>query len=79
MSEWTELAECLVELDVSIEDHSSWATRPEDIAELEELERLRNDIQAALELHHMPLRLRRPIRERHHLSVMKPVCVDPRD
>ena len=79
MSEWSDLAECLVELDLTIEDRESWATRPEDVAELEELERLRDDVQTALQLHHMPSRLRHRVRDRHHLSVMKPIAVDPRD
>jgi hypothetical protein len=79
VSEWSELAECLVELDMAIEDKESWATRSEDIAELEQLERLRDDVQTALAVHHLPSRLRRQVRERHHLSVMKPTFVDPRD
>jgi len=79
VSDWSDLAECLVELDMAIEDRASWATRPEDIAELEQLERLRDDVQTALAVHHLPSRLRRRVRERHHFSVMKPTVVDPRD
>jgi hypothetical protein len=79
MSEWSELAECLVELDLTIEDRESWATRPEDVAELEELERLRDDVQTALKLHYLPSRLRHRVGERHHFSVMKPTADDPRD
>jgi hypothetical protein len=40
MGEWRELAERLVELDLAIEDTDSWATSPDDIAELRRLERL---------------------------------------
>jgi hypothetical protein len=79
MSEWSQLAECLVELDVAIEEMESWATQAEDIAELEQLERLRNDVQSALELHHIPSRLRQRVHERHHLSVMRPISIEPRD
>lgn len=35
MSEWQELAELLVEVDLAIEDLDSWATEPEDLAALE--------------------------------------------
>jgi hypothetical protein len=48
MSEWRELAERLVEVDLAIEDRESWATAPEDVEELVRLERLRDEIQAVL-------------------------------
>ena len=38
--EWQELAELLVEVDLQIEELNGWATRPEDVAELDELEEL---------------------------------------
>jgi hypothetical protein len=79
VGEWSELAECLVELDFAIEDRESWVTRNDDVAELEQLERLRDDVRAALAAHWQPLTLRRRMRERHHLSVMKATLAEPRD
>ena len=79
MGEWSELTECLVELDFSIEELESWATRPEDIAKLEELERLRDDVQTALALHHIPARLRRRLSEHADVAVSGPATNDPRD
>jgi hypothetical protein len=77
--EWSELAEWLVELDFAIEDREFWATRPEDIAELEQLEQDRNDIQTALSVHHMPSRLRRRLRDRSSSAEPSRAMIDPRD
>lgn len=76
MNEWRELTEQLVELDLTIEDLDSWATSPEDVAELQRCEALRDEIQLALRFHHMPRRLRRQLES--HASPRHSV-VDPRD
>jgi hypothetical protein len=80
VNEWRELAECLVELDLAIEDRASWATRPEDVDELKRLEAFRDDVQAALARHHVTTGLRKHVRE--HAARRRAVCpaaVDPRD
>ena len=79
MNEWRELAEQLVELDLTIEDLGSWATRPEDIAELRRREELRDEIQFALRLHHMPRRLRRRLEDHSLAGEWPPSVTDPRD
>ena len=58
MSEWRELAERLVKLDFAIEDLDSWASAPEDVERLAELETLRDDVQAAIADRHISRRLR---------------------
>jgi hypothetical protein len=79
MGEWRELAERLVELDLAIEDTDSWATSPDDIAELRRLERLRDEIQAAVAEHRISGRLRRELEE-HVLKRSLPIAAsDPRD
>ena len=80
VNEWRELSECLVELDLTIEDRASWATRPEDVAELKQLEALRDEVQAALTRHRVPTRVRKHLIE--HAAgrpAMCPAAVDPRD
>ena len=79
MSEWSELAECLVEIDLAIEDIDSWATRDEDVEELKRLEALRDELQGALARHKVSARLRRRIRAYEHASEPRRATVDPRD
>ena len=79
MNEWQVLAERLVELDLSIEEVDSWATAPEDIAELQRQEALRDEIQLALSFHHVPRRLRRQLDETEPAAVVRPASIDPRD
>ena len=57
MGEWRELAERLVELDFEIEDLDSWATAPADVAELERLEALRDEVFAAVSDRRIPSHL----------------------
>lgn len=79
MNEWRELAEQLVELDLMIEDLDSWATAPEDIAELRRCEELRDEIQFALRLHHVPRRLRRQLEDDSLVGARPQSVTDPRD
>lgn len=79
MSEWRDLAERLVELDLAIEDRDAWATRPEDVEELKELEALRDRVRAALARHHIRRGLRRRLEERARLEGPRQATVDPRD
>ena len=78
MNEWNDLAELLVELDLAIEDLDSWATRPEDIDELRRQEALRDEIQFALRLHHIPRSLRQRLETRGSVAVLS-APVDPRE
>jgi hypothetical protein len=78
MTEWRQLAERLVEVDVAIEDRESWATAPEEIEELQRLERFRNEIQAALAERRLSPRVRRLLAEPGH-SPGVGVTTDPRD
>lgn len=64
MGEWRELAERLVEVDFAIEDLDGWATNPDDVAELERLEELRDDIFAAVARRRIPLSLRDRLSDR---------------
>lgn len=74
---WRNLAARLVEVDLAIENLESWATRPEDIAELERLEGLRMQLQAALASKHLSRDLRRQLEdEARHPA---PTALDPRD
>ena len=79
MIEWTELAECLVELDLAIEDLESWATRGEDVEELKRLEGLRDEVQYALSRHHLTGRLRQRLEAGGRGRAPSPVTIDPRD
>lgn len=79
MNEWQELAECLVELDLTIEDLESWATAPEDIAELQRNETLRDEIQLALRLHHIPRSLKLQLGDHRLLGALRATTIDPRD
>jgi hypothetical protein len=79
MNEWRDLAELLVELDLTIEDLDSWAAAPEDIAELRGREELRDEIQYALRFHHVPRRLRHRLDELSSVGVSRPALLDPRD
>jgi SPX domain protein involved in polyphosphate accumulation len=78
MSAWRGLAERLVELDLAIEDRESWATAPEDIQELQRLEQLRDEIQAALAERRLSPHVRRLVAERGHNPGVG-VTMDPRD
>lgn len=79
MNEWQDLAEQLVELDLTIEELDAWATAPEDIAELQRREALRDEIQLALRFHHVPRRLRRQLASVEPVAVLRPMSTDPRD
>ncbi|MGN6800113.1 MAG: hypothetical protein ACTHKS_18390 [Gaiellaceae bacterium] len=79
MSEWRALAELLVELDLTIEDLDSWATAPEDIAELQRREELRDEIQLAVRFHYVPRQLRRQLAGLRSVGVLRPRQLDPRD
>lgn len=79
MSEWSELAERLVELDFAIEDIESWATTPEDIEQLKQLEGLRDELLYAMAFHHMPKRLFRRLQDSQYTHSSCGAAVDPRD
>ena len=79
MNEWRELAERLVELDLTIEDLDAWATDPDDISELQRREELRDEIQLALRFRHMPRRLRRQLEEPEPVVILRRSISDPRD
>jgi len=79
MSEWRDLAELLVELDLAIEDLDSWASAPEDVAELARREELRDQIHLAVRFHHVPCHLRRQLAELGALGGLRPAPIDPRD
>ena len=81
MGEWQDLAELLVEVDIQIEELNGWATRPEDIAELDELEELRTDLRFALTFHHVPRGLRKRLRrrEREGSTTAHRSASEPRD
>jgi hypothetical protein len=78
MSEWTGLAQWLVELDLAIEDLESWATSGKDIEELKRLEGLRDEVQYALSRHHVSERLCQKL-EAARRNASSPVTIDPRD
>jgi hypothetical protein len=78
MSEWRDLTERLVELDLAIEDRDAWATRPEDVEELEHLEHLRDEVRDALARHHVSRDLRHRLEE-HAVDGFVPATTDPRD
>jgi hypothetical protein len=78
MGEWRELAERLVELDLAIEDLSSWATAPEDVANLAQLESLRAEVLRAIAEERISPRLRQRLGHgefRRSLTLVP----DPRD
>ena len=77
MSEWQELAELLVELDIRIEELNGWATRAEALARLEDLEALRTDVLFSLTFHYIPLGLRKRLPSGHH-RLLQPAN-EPRD
>lgn len=79
MSDWQELAELLVQLDLQIEDLNGWATEPEDIERLEELEALRTDVRFALTFHHVPRGLRKRLWTRDHRTELARLPSEPRD
>ena len=79
MGEWRDLTELLVELDLTIEDIDSWATAPEDIAELRRREELRDEIQLAVRFHYVPRQLRRQLADFRSAGVLGPRISDPRD
>ncbi|HET7137376.1 MAG TPA: hypothetical protein VFI04_03405 [Gaiellaceae bacterium] len=79
MSEWQRLAESLVELDIQIEELDGWATRPEDLSRLKELEALRGRVRFALASRHVPRGLQRRVRSRDDDLRIGPVANDPRD
>lgn len=79
MSEWRDLAEVLVELDLTIEDLDAWASAPEDIAELQRREELRDQIHLAVRFHYVPRQLRRQLAELDAVGVLRPASSDPRD
>ena len=78
MSEWSDLAETLVELDLAIEELESWATRDEDLDVLKRLEGIRDEVQDALSTHHVSRRLREKL-QAGHTRGPGPVTTDPRD
>ncbi len=78
MSEWQALAELLVELDIQIEELDGWATRPEDVARLEDLEELRTDVLFALTFHYVPRGLRQRLSSDHHNRSLQ-LANEPRD
>jgi hypothetical protein len=74
------LTERLVRLDLAIEEIDAWANEPEDLEELHQLERLRDEVRAVLEgrraradLHE---RLADALAERGRLT---PASIEPRD
>jgi hypothetical protein len=80
VNEWRELTECLVELDLTIEDRASWATQPDDVDELKRLEAFRDEVQVALGRHHVSTALRKHFQ--NHAArrrALYPATVDPRD
>lgn len=77
VSEWQEMAETLVELDIQIEELDGWATRREDIDKLKGLEALRDELRFALTHHHVPRRLRWRLLARD--AELRPATDDPRD
>ena len=79
VGEWSDLAETLVELDFAIEDLEGWVTRPEDVDDLKRLEALRDDLFRALTDHHLPVRLRHSLEERHDEHSLPRHTIDPRD
>lgn len=79
MGEWQELAEALVELDIRIEELNSWATRPEDVEQLKELEALRDQVRSAITYHHIPRGLQRRLRDAGRSRDTSPATNDPRD
>ena len=79
VSEWRELTERLVEVNLAIEDREGWATRPEDVEELERLETLRDDLQDALAHHHVRKGLRKRLREEEDADPARPQALEPRD
>jgi len=79
MTEWRDLAELLVELDLQIEDLDSWATAPEDVDELRGREELRDELQYALRFHHVPRRLRLRLEGMGSVGELRPALLDPRD
>jgi hypothetical protein len=79
VGEWQELAEALVELDIQIEDLEGWATRPEDVDRLKELEALRDQVGSAIAFHHIPAGLHRRLRARDGAGRLRSAATDPRD
>jgi hypothetical protein len=75
---WRDLAARLVEVDLAIENLESWATRPEDVAELERLEGLRTQLQEALASKHLSRDLRRQLDGESRHSAPS-TAIDPRD
>lgn len=79
MNAWQNLAERLVELDLEIEDRDGWATRPEDVEELQELEAQRDQVRGAVARHYIPQALRRRLENQDHSKGLSPLTHDPRD
>lgn len=79
MGAWRYLAEYLVELDLEIEDRESWATRRDDVARLQELEDLRDQLRVAIARHYIPRALRTRLHEHEHGEGLSPLTSDPRD
>ncbi|HEU5363586.1 MAG TPA: hypothetical protein VFU56_09610 [Gaiellaceae bacterium] len=78
-AEWTDLAARLVEINLAIENLDGWATRPDDVEDLKELEALRGELEAALTSRHLPRRLRRRLDEPHPVRLSGAAPNDPRD
>ena len=79
MGEWRDLAEWLVELDIAIEDLSTWATDPDDIAELARLEGLRDEMRVAVAQQRISRRLRQSLVAHGSRRGSPVVATDPRD
>jgi len=78
MGEWREVAERLVGVDLAIEDLDAWASEPEDVAELQHLEDLREELLTAVARR----RISRGLRERLHDGwryTLTGTMIDPRD
>jgi hypothetical protein len=79
MSEWRDLTELLVELDLTIEDLDCWASAPEAVAELQRREELRDQIHLAVLFHSVPRQLRRQLAELDAVGLLRPASIDLRD
>jgi hypothetical protein len=73
--EWRDLAERLAELDLKIVDPSTWATDPDDIAELARVTGLRNEMRAAVAQQRISRRLRQTL-EAHAFETRLACCRD---
>jgi len=79
VSPWVDLAQRLVELDLAIEGLDAWATRPDDLHDLRELEALRDQLRAAIGRHYIPQAVRERLQDHDHSSGLSPATIDPRD